>query len=234
MIKKLYDKNELWVALGFIFLYCITNIPIRGKFGDSSIYMMISNIIITLLLVIFIKKYKLEEKYGLNQMPKNIKKYLYFMPMLILATVNFWGGFGVSYKGAELVYASISMLLIGFIEEVIFRGLLLKAVEKNKGLKKAIIISAITFGIGHILNFVSQTNLETFMQVIYAIAFGFMFVFVFIKSKSLWPCIILHSIVDLTSKYGAQNINIYVITIVVSVICILYSIYLSKIDSQKV
>ncbi len=230
MIKKLYEKNELWIALPFIFLYCITNIPIRGELGDDSIWMTIANIIITILATIFIKVYKLEDKYGINKLPQNAKKYLYFIPLIILGTCNFWGGFKLAYNGLSLLYASISMILIGYIEEVLFRGFLFKAVEKNKGIKPAIIISAVTFGIGHILNFVSQTSIETFMQVIYAIAFGFMFVYVFYKSKSLWPCIILHSIIDLTSKYGNHDVNMYVITSVVTIICIIYTLYLKRVE----
>lgn len=230
MLKKIYDKKEINFALLLIFIYCVTNIPIRGELGDSSIWMMIANIIITILTIVFIKKYKLEEKYGLNNIPIISKKYLYFIPLIILATCNFWGGFKLNYTGLPLLYASITMILIGWIEEIIFRGFLFKAIEKEDGIKKAIIISAITFGIGHILNLVSQPGIDTLMQVIYAISFGFMFVFLFIKTKSLWPCIILHSIVDFTSLYGNQdNLNIYIATILLTIICISYSIYLNKI-----
>lgn len=121
------------------------------------------------------------------------------------------------------------MILIGWIEEIIFRGFLLKAIEKRRGLKVAIIISSVTFGIGHILNLVSQPGFETFLQVIYAIAFGFMFVYVFLKTKSLWPCIILHSIIDFTAMLQGDNMNTIVTTIIITIICITYTLYLKRI-----
>lgn len=231
MIKKLYDKNELWIAISFIVLYCITNIPIRGIFGDESKWMLIANIILITLMMIFIKKYNLDSKYGLDKLPQNSKKFLYFIPCIILGTVNFWGGFKISYVGKELVYASISMILIGVIEEIIFRGFLFKAIEKNKGITPAILITSITFGIGHILNLVAQPGIDTMLQVMYAIAFGFMFVYMFYKSGSLYPCIILHSIINLTSKYG-QEFNMYISTVIVIIICVLYTLYLNGLNKE--
>ena len=43
------------------------------------------------------------------------------------------------------------MLCVGFMEEVIFRGLLFKAIAKDNA-KMAIVISSVTFGLGHVLN----------------------------------------------------------------------------------
>lgn len=231
MLKKLYDKNELWFSLLFIFLYCVTTIPVRGEVGDGSIWMLVSTLLITILTVVFVKKYKLEDKYGLNKLPKNIKRYLYFIPLVILGTCNFWGGFKPQHEGLSLLYALLSMILIGWIEEIIFRGFLLKAIEKRRGLKLAIIISSMTFGIGHILNLVAQPGFETFLQVIYAIAFGFMFVYVFLKTKSLWPCIILHSVVDFTAMLQGDHMNTIASTIIITAICIFYTLYLKKLKN---
>ena len=229
MLKKIYDKNELWFSLLFIIIYCETTIPIRGELGDGSVFMLISTLFISILTIAFVKKYKLEDKYGLNRLPKNIKRYLYFAPLIILGTCNFWGGFKQQHEGIALIYALLSMILIGWIEEIIFRGFLLKKKEKRRGLKVAIIISSVTFGIGHILNLVSQPGFETFLQVIYAIAFGFMFVYVFLKTKSLWPCIILHSIIDFTAMLQGDNMNTIVTTIIITIICIIYTLYLKRI-----
>ncbi len=228
MLKKIYDKNELWFSLLLIFLYCVTTIPVRGELGDGSIWMFVATLFITILTVVFIKKYKLEDKYGLNRLPKNIKRYLYFIPLIILATCNFWGGFAPQHKGLALLFALLSMILIGWIEEIIFRGFLFKAIEKRRGLTLAIIISAVTFGMGHILNLVSQPGFETFLQVIYAIAFGFMFVYIFIKTKSLWPCIILHSIIDFTAMLQGDHMNTIIVIIIITAICIFYTLYLRR------
>ena len=51
----------------------------------------------------------------------------------------------------EIVFYILTMLNIGFIEEIIFRGFLFKMMEKDN-VKTATAVSSITFGIGHIIN----------------------------------------------------------------------------------
>ena len=68
------------------------------------------------------------------------------------------------------------MINVGFIEEVIFRGFLFKMMAKDN-LKLAIIVSAVTFGIGHIVNLLNGGDLiPALLQIFYAIALGYLFV----------------------------------------------------------
>ena len=91
------------------------------------------------------------------------------------------------------------------IEELIFRGFLFKAMAKD-GIKSAIIVSSITFGLGHIINLVNGAELlPTFLQIIYATALGFLFTMLFHKGKCLWPCIITHSVVNSLSVIGVEG-----------------------------
>lgn len=227
---KLYKKNEILFAVAWIIVYCLATIPIRGELGDESIWMLAALAAIAAGITIFVKKNHLEEKYGLTGWPKNAKKYLYFVPMWILATGNLWGGFAVAHSGAAHVFAVLSMLLVGYVEEMLFRGFLFKALIPKDGVKIAVIISAVTFGIGHIVNLLAgQANLETVIQVFFAIAWGFIFTMVFYKSKSLLPCILVHGLVDAFSQFSANNITsawIYMgATIVIATV---YCIYLGK------
>ena len=122
---KLYEKNEILFAVLWILLYCFVSIPIRGNFGDESIWMLLALFLIAVGITVFVKRHHLEEKYGLDRWPKNNKRFLFFIPVWILVTGNLWGGFGMAYSGMAQVFAVLSMLLIGYIEEVIFRGFLL-------------------------------------------------------------------------------------------------------------
>lgn len=73
------------------------------------------------------------------------------------------------------------MINVGFIGKILFRGFLFKAIEKES-VKKAIIIiiSILTFGIGHIVNlFNGQDTLNTIIQIIYALSLGYLFVMIF-------------------------------------------------------
>ena len=186
-------------------------------------------------IIAFVKANHLEEKYGLVGWPKDMKKYLFFIPMWILATGNIWDGFAPSYQGAELVIAALSMILVGFVEEMIFRGFLFKAMLREDKTIVAIIVSAVTFGIGHIVNlFTGQASFETVMQIIFAISWGFILTMVCYKGGSIIPCIIAHSMIDVLSLFGADNELIdwiYIGTTIVGAIA--YCLYLSRIHSPE-
>ena len=234
---KLYEKKEILFAVLWIMMYCFVTIPIRGNFGDESIWMLLALFMIAIGITVFVKKHHLEEKYGLARWPKDTKRFLYFIPMWILVTGNLWGGIGMSYNGLAQIFAVLSMLLIGYIEEVIFRGFLFKALIPKDGIVIAVIISAVTFGIGHIVNlFAGQANLETVIQVFFAIAWGFIFTMVFYKSGSLLPCIIAHSLVDAFSKFAAQESSMltdWIYMVATIVIAIVYCLYLKRLPNKE-
>lgn len=234
-MKKLYEKKEILFAVLWILVYCFVSIPIRGSLGDESIWMLIGLAVIATGITVFVKVNHLEEKYGLVGFPKNIKKYLYFIPMWILVTGNLWGGFALAYSGAAQIFAVLSMLLIGYIEEMLFRGFLFKALIPKDGVKLSVVISAVTFGIGHIVNLIAgQANLETVIQVFFAVAWGFIFTLVFYKSGSLIPCIIAHGLVDAFSKFAKESITAEWIYMGATIaVAIVYCIYLVRIDKAE-
>ena len=233
-MHRLYEKNEILFAVVWILAYCLVLTPIRGEYGDGSFVMAAAMTAFAVAIALFVKANHLEEKYGLNRWPKNMKKYLYFIPMWILAVGNMWDGFSLSYTGMSLVYAIVSMALVGFVEEMLFRGFLFKAMLPKDGAVISIIVSSLTFGIGHIVNlFTGQANLETFVQIIFAISWGFLFTMVYYKCGSLLPCIVAHSLVDVSSLFGADTKTgdmVYVCTTIV--VAILYCIYLSRLKKE--
>lgn len=231
---KLYQKNELNFALFWIIIYCLLAVPILGDFGETSIVLFIFLVCFALAISYFIKKYKLNKKYGLVQYPKNTKRFLYFIPVWILATGNIWGGLGLSYRGFAQVLAVLSMILIAYIEEVIFRGFLFKALLAKEGAKKSIIIVGISFGLGHIVNlFAGQASFDTLVQIIFAIAWGFILVMIFYKSKSLFPSIIAHGLINAFSKFGIENPTTKWLYIIITiVVAIIYCYYLANLDNK--
>lgn len=234
-MRKLYEKKEILFAVLWIALYCIILGTIRGYFGDESIYMLIALLVFTAGIIAFVKVNHLEEKYGLAGWPKDMKRYLFFIPMWILATGNIWDGFAPSYQGAELVIAALSMILVGFVEEMIFRGFLFRAMLGEDKTIVAIIVSAVTFGMGHIINlFTGQADFETVIQIIFAISWGFILTMVCYKSGSIIPCIIAHSMIDVLSLFGADNKVVdWVYIGATIIITILYCIYLSKLETEN-
>lgn len=229
-MKKFYEKSELWFSITWIIIYVAIMGNLRNNFGDESIFSLLGVLIIAAILTIFILKNNLKEKYGLV-LCKNAKRFLYFIPFVLLCSVNLWFGAVMHYDLPHQIIAMITMLLVGYTEEVIFRGLLFKAIEKDS-IKQAIVISAVTFGIGHIVNLLTgQDTIATILQVAYAIAIGFSFVMCFYKGGSLIPCIVTHSIINMTSKISIHNEDqmwSYISAIFIIVVAGSYALYLKK------
>ena len=232
-MKKLYDTRENLFAIFWIVVYCLLTIPIRGELGDESVWVLAAPAGIAAAATAFIVKYRLQAKYGLDRWPANIGRYWYFIPMLVLATGNLWGGFAVAYPGLGQVCAVLSMLLVGYVEEVIIRGFLFKMMLRKNGVKPAVIVSAVTFGIGHLVNLLAgQATVESILQVFFAIAWGFIFTMVFFKCGSLWPCIVIHGLVDAFSKFAAPNETAawaYIIATIV--VALVYGPCLSRLET---
>lgn len=234
-MRRLYETKEVLFAVLWIVAYCVVMTPIKGQFGYGSAWWLLAMLAFTIGIMVFVRLNHLEEKYGLMGFPKDMKRYLFFIPMFILATGNLWDGFAPSFKGVELVIGTLSMILVGVVEEMLFRGFLFKAMLKDGKTVTAIVVSALTFGIGHIVNlFAGQASFETFMQVLFAISWGFVFTMVFYKSGSLIPCIIAHAMIDVFSLYGADSAlvdRIYICATIV--VAIIYCIYLGKIKEGE-
>lgn len=134
-------------------------------------------------------------------------------------------------SATETVLYILSMLCVGFIEEIIFRGFLFKAMCKDN-VKSAIFISSITFGIGHIVNLLNGADLiPTLVQICYATAIGFLFTIIFYKGKSLWPCIIAHSVnnsVGIFTITDSSLISKIISAAVMCIICIGYALLILR------
>ena len=207
-MKKVYDKNELNFALIWIGIYVVLvsiGDNVSASIGITKLVTAPICVVLTVVMYLWIRKYGLKEKYGICSLQASAKEYLYFLPLVLLATTNVWFGVRLNMTVLESVLYVVSMLCVGFLEEVIFRGFLFKALCKDN-VKTAIIISSVTFGIGHIVNLLNGRGVtETLLQVCYAVAIGFVFTIIFYKGKSLWPCIITHSVVNSLSAFANKE-----------------------------
>jgi membrane protease YdiL (CAAX protease family) len=132
------------------------------------------------------------------------------------------------------------MFCVGFLEELIFRGLLFQAMAKD-GVRSAIIVSSVTFGIGHIVNLINGSGAEllpNLLQVLYAVAIGFAFVMIYCKTRSLIPCIIVHSVFNGLSAFANEAVittqREIISGILLAVIAGGYALYLALAVKEKI
>ena len=211
MLKKRYEKSEIWFAVAWIIAYIVlvsTGDNISADLGIDKIVTLPILIVMSGVLYFFVRKNGLTEKYGLCRPKLPAAKMLYYIPLLLLLTANLWYGARMNMSPLETVLYVLSMFCVGFLEELIFRGLLFQAMAKD-GMKTAIIVSSVTFGIGHIVNLINGSGAEllpNLLQVMYAVAVGFAFVLIYCRTRSLMPCIIVHSVFNGLSAFANEAV----------------------------
>ncbi len=211
-MKKLYEKNELTFAIVWIVVYCVLQSlanPLNNAIGVAYAASAAFCVLQTVVLFTFIRKNNLLKRYGLCKSPVPARRFLYYVPLVILASGNLWNGFALNYSPAETACRIVCMLCVGFLEEVIFRGLLFESIAKDN-VKSAVIISSLTFGIGHIINLFNGSGMDlvnNLCQIVFAIAVGFLLVTVFYRGGSLLPCILVHSAINTLGTF-ANDMNL--------------------------
>ena len=239
-MTKLYKKSEITFAIVWIIAYVVlTSIAdsLSEGTGVEKSVTVIVHLVMTAVLFLWIRKNGLTVKYGLCRSKVPAKRFLYYLPLAIIASASLWNGFNLNYGGLGTVCFIVSMCCVGFLEEVIFRGLLFRAMEKNN-LKRAIIVSSVTFGIGHIVNLFRNGSLETFVQIIFAVLVGFVLVLIFHFGGSLIPCIIFHAANNALSAFenaGKMDPRTELVLNFVLIVVVLggYLLYIYKVFCKK-
>lgn len=206
-MKKLYEKDPVWFAVLWIVIYVIgfsTADSFSEAIGIPKLLTAVLGILLSIFLYGFIRREGLCLHFGLCAFRGNYRGFAYFLPLILITSVNLWHGVIWRENLRNVILYIISMCCVGFLEEVIFRGFLFKGMFRSNG-KAAIIVSSLTFGVGHIVNLLTgEPLLETLLQLVYASAIGFCYTCVFFTSGSILPCILSHALVNSTSIFARE------------------------------
>lgn len=214
-MKKLYEKNELGFALLWIGLYvAVMNIALQFCGGFDNLAEKTAGqllvpvgcvLLLSVLSTAWIRKNGQTKQYGLCRFQGKLRSWLWFVPLIVMSCINLKNGLALAAPVTVALLMTVNMAAAGYVEEIIFRGFLFRAMAKDH-LKSAIIVSAVTFGAGHIVNLVNTADAAgVLLQVGYAIAIGFLYTVIVYKGGSLWPCIISHMFVNGSSVFARET-----------------------------
>ncbi len=225
----------------------IKSILISKEITDYNTHLLVSigsNIIISLVSLYFIKKNNLFQLSGLSS-NKTEKKHLLLFPLIFLVGINLvFGGDIPEFDLIQLFILSIYCLSIGFCEELSIRGVLLPLLIKHgggtkKSITKAIFISSIIFGLLHLIKF-NKGLYGEISQVFFATFIGVLFGALLIATRSIFPLIIIHALIDFAAKIDGIGIpfkkNITseteitgaIFLIIITLPCLLFGMYIIK------
>lgn len=220
------NKDDIIVVIGIIIIYIILNSLCVNKIGVFSYKTTIIIFLYLFYILYYIKNNNLFKYLGFIKIYK-YKDFLYYIPLIFITTINLWNGFNINNSFFEIIFYILTMICIGTLEEILFRGFLFNMV-KSKNLYRAIFISSITLGFGHIINLINGASLiPALIQICYATVLGFLLVVIFYKGKSIYPCIITHVIINITAIFNiSNNVSIYIAPIFVIFMAFSYAIYI--------
>ena len=206
-MKKLWQKDEVWFAVFWIAVYVAAFSLADGlseRMGIPKLLTCLVGLGLSLFLLLWVKKQGLMAYYGFCSVEGKAREFLYFIPLILISSVNLWCGVTMRLSLPLTLLYILSMCFVGFLEELIFRGFLFRGMCRS-GVKMAILVSSLTFGIGHIVNLLNGAPVyETLLQLMYAAAIGFCYTALFYKGGSLWPCILSHAVVNSLSVFAIE------------------------------
>ncbi len=159
-------------------------------------------VILSLIVIITVVKFSSWKNIGFGKMiPRHI---LWIIPGVLL-TVALLGLIimAINKQGLSssewslLLLVGITTLLVGFSEEVMFRGIALRGALTSKGLFTSMLFSAVTFSLLHSVNILGGAPVGgVLVQLVLTFIFGFFMAPIALKLQSLIPLIIFHFLWD--------------------------------------
>ena len=217
-------KSPILIALGIIFLYVlwftvpyylgldIHNQPIKGIEGGIAQWK--NELIVSLFLIVTISTLKWWHIIGFRKIEKGGLKFI--LPVVIAACIILnmaWvmGDDTLWFAGFKTPRAFFTLLIVmvvlGFVEEGIFRGFLFHGLETVVSPFATVVLSAIVFGLFHFVNLLSHAPLiDTTYQVIHAAGMGFLYAALRLRLGAIWPLILLHGFWDF-SLFTLQTVQ---------------------------
>lgn len=191
---------------------------------------------LSLVLILYLKKHAGFRAFGIAKVTGlDARKVLFYIPLALLALVQFASGIDRSKSAMDIAVVCLLMIGTGFVEELLFRGFLFEGIRKKSGINRAIVISGITFGLGHIVNLARGYGYaELAGQIVVAIAVGMVLALLVAVTKNIMPGILFHILFNIGGGIGAlaggalSSGSRTVVLIVIMAVALPYAVYLEK------
>lgn len=221
---KIFD-HALPAIFWFSFLFLILG-QVAGEFirayGEYYLHFPswsgeASYIIITVLIAIgFQRMFKVPGSGMFTK--KNLGKgLLYLLPFIIWMVISntipgIKRGLVPDFSIAALWTAAITAMAPGICEELLFRGIsvynCIRVKNEENRLIIYLILSSLAFSISHSLNLLAGVSFgNAVSQLIYTMGCGMFLGAVYLKFRTIWPCIIAHTIWDFSGYIWGKAVT---------------------------
>jgi len=208
-------KKGLRRALIAIFIY-IALVNVGDALGEAyGLGSVITALLVLALASVLVKKHARKELGLIIPSLSNLQKWVYFLPLALMVLVQWVAGLEPGMGASGMGEAALLMLGVGFVEEVLFRGMLFQAIEKTSTTRRAVIISGVTFGLGHIVNLLrGYSASELAGQIVLAIAIGIVLSLLMARTRSVVAGAVFHILFNFSgtvTNQGSESQGLFLI-----------------------
>lgn len=178
----------LYIGLAFVFLKLFSKKLLKIKMdnlGMSGLSIKMKWIVVGILLPVIVKAVYL----------------LFFSGQYVSSGMN--GNQIFSTLSAGIVFTGIAA---GFVEEMVFRGVILNLLKEKWNMKAAVLIPAVLFGLVHIIG-MDFSVISSLLVLVAGTMVGIMFSMIAIESGSVWNSGIVHSLWNIIIIGGGLSIS---------------------------
>ena len=144
---------------------------------------------------------------------------------------------------SNLIYLVLLSLSVGFVEELLFRGIIIRAWLK-KGVYVAVGVSTALFGLGHLMQLMSgQSAFGTVLQIVFSLVLGLALALVVVRTWSIWGVIVFHALFDFVQFVSTSptasvtDSSLYSVPMIGTLVCTIilgfYIVWLVKIPASS-
>jgi membrane protease YdiL (CAAX protease family) len=228
-------KISLTLTLVFIFIFLVLNavgtvLSAKTDFAYSGQVPLL--LAFSAFLLFYIEKSKLRATVGLTKIsPKDFSANLFYIPLVIAVLSNGVFFFKKPTEFLDVLMVVAFMACIAFLEELLFRGMLFKAIEQRRNTKTAVLIAGVSFGFGHIVNLLNgYTGVNQIIQISIAVFTGLVLCMLFARTKSIVPGIVFHFFFNIASALSreVEPLQEYTMVGIIIAVSSAYLVYLFK------
>ncbi len=196
-------RPAVLVTAGYALLFAVT-LLLPGSLHTHDGFRLALHVVLSLYVVLALTRLGWWRRTGFRRPMRLRSLFLLWLPLLptLLGLTRPLAPAAVT---TVLVDAAV-MLMIGFHEEAIFRGVLLHG-SRFLGALRAVLVTATVFGLFHFNNILTgqQDVGTTIVQVVMATMTGIVYGAVRVRTATIWPLVLIHGLHNFLNTLAAPT-----------------------------
>lgn len=235
----LRENRPVWYAVAWIAVYVIAvNIGdwLSEMVGEPNSATSALLMVLSLGLIVGLARDGWLRYFGVRAVRRrDFQSVLLYIPLALIASMQLTKGFRDDLTPTAVLLIVVLMICVGFLEELIFRGMLFRGIERSSNLTRAVVISGLTFGVGHVVNLArGMTLLEQSVQIGFGVVLGIVLALLFAVTGTIVPLIVFHALLNIIGNLTVADPGSELIMLAATtVVCVGYALYLVSVLRRR-